>query len=488
MKNLFGACLLIMILALQCKKESTKWSPEYAVPLAFGELSVSNVINQDILEVNDNLISVHYEETLTPIDLSTLLSLGDTVIEQIYTPDLGIGPLPFNNSTNIFSLDESFEFNLDGAEIRLAKVSAGTLNISFESNVDGYLDLSFLLPGISLDGEALSLLGQTEPATDTENYQSSITVDISGYEFDLTGLDGTERNTIYGELNVATSAEPTYTAQIYGSDEIIIKLELLDIEFDEVRGFFGEFTVDLNVELRNYLGLDASIDLETVSALNSESAEQVNLENPEFFIPHNFTRAIESEDGVFPSVKTFLFDSNNSNLADFVSVTPTEIIFQGNAHLNPLGDVSGENDFYLADYPLEVDIELDVPLCLALDTLTLRDTLEIELDRLDDISKLVIKSTYENGFELEGELDFYVPSSSEPLANFKLNSATTADDPYAGNSDFELTTENLDKLKESETIIIEARLNTLNPEAIKILNSQKITLLFTAIATYEARI
>lgn len=506
MKKWFWCLMVVVVFALQCKKESTQWSPELAFPIAQGTLSLSDIVNPEYLDYSQNFVSLSIKDTLRPIDLSSLLNLGDTIIEEVYTPGIGIGPIPYGNSATIFTLDETFNFNLDQAEIRYAKVKAGTLSITFESTADGYLDLSFFLPGITLENESLSILGQTEPA-DEANYVSTISVDISGYEIDLTGEDGTERNAIYGELSVATSAEPEYTAQIYGADEIITKLRLIDVEFEEVRGFFGAYEeeineqldlgisnynggtigieeIDLELEIKNYLGVDALLDFSSVEAVNSINSNTLELEHPIFSQEINLTRAFEFPNYVEPDTEVITFTNENSNLADFVSVTPTDINLSGIATLNPLGDITGGNDFYREQFPLEILVDLEMPLCVSANGLTLVDSLDVSIDNLENLTSLVLNIHYENGFQLEGLTEVFI--DSESLLSFELESSVDETDVAQETVSIVLSQEQIKRLGESQELVFQSVLNTFNTDAIKIQSDDQIELLITAVATYEA--
>ncbi len=509
MKKWFLILSVVLVFALQCKKEPTRWSPELAFPIASGEVSLYDFINPDYLENEGDFLSVSIQETITPVNLDDLLDLGDTIIEQVYTPGLGIGPIPFGNSTNIFSIEQDFGFDAENAKIRYVKIKSGAINFSFKSDVDGYLDLEFLLPGITLNGEVLEIFAQTEPATNLNLFESSFSVDVSGYEMDLTGQDGTERNSFYGELSVATSESPEYIAQIYGSDEIVVEIELENIVFDEVRGFFGTLSQDLNeeieidipgyaggsisleeinldLEIKNYLGVDAIINLDNITATNQFQETSEELNHSIISDQINFTRAFETPNMVFPDIELLSFNSLNSNLAEFISITPNQIGLTGFVELNPLGDLSGGNDFYRRDYPFEIDINLEIPLCLAADTLILIDTLDVNLNEIEDISNLILKLNYDNHFEFNGELEIFFPDQIETLGSFSLLAAPSENTSSNQISEIELETDQLETLQSSNFLVVKAKIFTENGQEIKIQADHKIDIILTAVARYEA--
>jgi hypothetical protein len=512
MKNIlsvFSFVCFILFLS-SCNRGNTTWEPEFAFPIAKGELSFHDLEDSnDYLQLDGEVIEVHYYDTLAPLDLNELINLGDTLLEAAYTPGIGIGPLPFENATNIFTLDEDFDFNLDGALLRYGKVRSGSLRVIFESDVDGYLDLTYLLTGIELDGEPLSLLGQTEPASAAEPFTDELIVDISGYTLDFTGASGIERNTLTGELSVATSNSPAYTAQVYGSNLVTVKLELLDLEIEELRGYFGQWereideeivldsliyqggTVTLgelnaSLEFINNFGVDAQVQLSELATLNSVTGNQVVLQTTELYNLVNISRAIETADAVIPSSVTFEFDET-SNLAEALSVTPNRLKLQGDAILNPLGDVSGGFDFFLDEYPFQMVADISFPLCASIEDLTLLDTLRLDLEREENIKALTLTAVLKNSFELGFDVEMFLPGVPEVF--WQASIIPEVDGEVTEHTiTLELTESRLEEFYTASELIVKVVVNTTNSGEVKLLTADKIEILITGKATYGVEI
>jgi hypothetical protein len=99
-----------------------------------------------------------------------------------------------------------------------------------------------------------------------------------------------------------------------------------------------------------------------------------NLYDP-FFI----TRSIDN--GGTASIFNYNIDLNegNSNITSFMGNLPNIISFQGNLELNPFGNVSDGNDFFYENQLTEAKLVVDVPLRLAANDLTLKDTLNVDV-------------------------------------------------------------------------------------------------------------
>lgn len=503
---LLTLCLLLFF--SRCNREKTTWNPEFATPIAYGQLSVFDVEENDYLLLDEDLIKVHYYDTLAPLDLTELIDLGDTTLEASYSLGFSFGPIPIENGNDIFSLSEDFTFNLDDAELRNGKIKSGTLRVIFESNVDGYLDLAYSLPSIVLNGEPLSIASQTTPALDEDPYTEELLVDVSGYSLDFTGLSGNDRNTLFGELSVATSTAPTYIAQIFGDDEIRVKLELLEIEVEELRGYFGQWNrevdelitldsvfyeggnvtlseIDVNLEFINNFGIDAQFEITDFSALNTINAQELMLTTTGLYQQFNVPRAIETPTGLIPNSFGFGFDEA-SNLAEVVSLTPNQFRLQADAILNPLGDISGGFDFYLDRFPFQVVTDVQFPLCVGITDLTLSDTLAVDLENVEDVKSITLFVNLENEFPVGFEFSLSLEGDEAPLLTGEVLAANELGESIPTTIELTLSEDQLERLAASEFVLVSATANTTAGEEAKFLTSQEIDIFITAEITYEA--
>ncbi|MFK7755810.1 MAG: hypothetical protein AB8B53_02635 [Flavobacteriales bacterium] len=503
---LFALCLLVLF--SRCNREKTTWYPEFAAPLAYGTLSAFDIEENDYLNLDDDVIKVHYYDTLAPLDLTEVVDLGDTILEAAYSLGFPFGPIPIENGNTIVSLSEDFRFNLDDAQLRSGKIRSGLLRVEFESNVDGYLDLSYTLPGILLNNEPLGISALTDPATTEEPYTEEFFVDVSGYSLDFTGLGGDERNTLYGELSIATAQAPAYVAQVFGTDSVRVKMELLEIEVQELRGYFGQFErevdeiitldsvfyqggsislseIEVNLEFINNFGIDAEFEISDLAAVNSISEEELTLTATSLYNQFNVPRAIETPDGVIPNSFEFNFDET-SNLAEVISVTPNQFRLQADATLNPLGDISGGFDFYLDRYPFQMVTDVQFPLCLGIENLTLSDTLDVDIDEVDNIEHIKLFIHLDNEFPVGFNFSISFENEADPLFTGDLLSATEAGLSIPDVLELDLSDEQLARLTEATYLLVSATANTNGEEEVKFLTSQEIEIRITAEITYEA--
>ncbi len=499
------------MLLLRCNREKTTWYPEIATPVAYGELSVFDIEENDYLQYDDDVIKVHFYDTLTPLDLAEVVDLGDTILEASYSLGFSFGPIPIENGNTIINLSEDFRFNLDDAELRSGKIRSGLLKLVFESNVDGYLALNYALPGIDLNGESLVISAETAPGSSEVPSFQELLVDVSGYALDFTGLGGDERNTLYGDLTIATANAPVYTAQVFGTDSVKVKMELLEIEVEELRGYFGQFSrdvdelivldsvfyqggnislseIDVNLEFINNFGIDAQFQIEELAAVNTITEEELVLNTPGLYDQFNVPRAIETPEGVIPNSFEFNFNES-SNLAEVISVTPNQFRLRADAELNPLGDISGGFDFYIDQYPFQMVTDVQFPLCLGINNLVLSDTLSIDLkEEVDNLERIKLFVYLENDFPVGFDYIVRLEDEMEPLISGSVVSANEFGESVSFDQELELTADQLDRLANAQFLTFTATANTTAGEEVKFLTSQTIDIRITAEITYEANL
>ncbi len=150
-----------------------------------------------------------------------------------------------------------------------------------------------------------------------------------------------------------------------------------------------------------------------------------------------------------------------------------------------MGDVTGGFDFYLSDYPFQIVTDLSLPLCLGLDNFTLTDSVDIDIDQVDDISQLILNIKLTNGFPLG--LNFIVRFEDEADTLGEGSILPAAEGEFTENSiQLTLNSDQILKLGEVDQLIISATAETYNSEEAKILTTDKLDVLITAQITYEA--
>ncbi|HRD51538.1 MAG TPA: hypothetical protein PKY96_02715, partial [Flavobacteriales bacterium] len=119
-------------------------------------------------------------------------------------------------------------------------------------------------------------------------------------------------------------------------------------------------------------GVDLQLRMRELTAINTRTGAEVSLEHALFNGPLNLTRALDLGTGPQPTVVERTMNVGNSNLTDFIETLPDRARYQLDLALNPLGDISNGNDFLYHSSKLKASIDLELPLRLIANELTLQ--------------------------------------------------------------------------------------------------------------------
>ena len=307
-----------------------------------------------------------------------------------------------------------------GVEIAVIKMNAGDISYSVEST-------SPLTSEVSLSFPTALRLGIPVTESLTVNpfstYNGSISVDNSF--IDLSTIATQPYNLLPVEQNITVNSNGSMV-NFSSTDEVTITLELLDPDFDYVKGYFGQETkaIDpdtLDLEIKDILrkisgdfllsspsvklnysnsfAVPVEIDL---LATGYKSAETLDLSMDPFTL--NYPAAPDERD----KTDVFTIDKTNSSLPQLVSMPPEMIRFSGSARMNPQGNTGNRDNYVFGDSRFVGSLEVEIPMELRMTNLQFSDTvdnfLQIEdsdgdnpIDP-DDFEFLRIDISAENGF------------------------------------------------------------------------------------------
>ena len=251
-----------------------------------------------------------------------------------------------------------------GVEVAVIKMNAGDISYSVEST-------SPLTSEVSLSFPTALRLGIPVTESLTVNpfstYNGSISVDNSF--IDLSTIATQPYNLLPVEHNITVNSNGALI-NFSSTDEVKITLELLDPDFDYVKGYFGQETkaidpdtIDLEIKdiLRkisgdfllsspsvklnysNSFAVPVEIDL---LATGYKSAETLDLAMDPFTL--NYPAAPDERD----KNDVFTIDKTNSSLPQLVSMPPEMIRFSGSARMNPQGNTGTRDNYIFGRQPV----------------------------------------------------------------------------------------------------------------------------------------
>ncbi len=434
-----------------CRKEPTTWAVDVHLPVVDMLLDWADVLPADAaIEMPPGEVAhLVWQGEVARLDVSGLGQIPDTTVANDLTPDFVGGPIAVPPGSTLLDEFEDISFDVDGPEFRRLTLDSGLLAWTVESTTDGFVQLQYDFPGVVKDGVPVRLDIVLPPATEVGGLASaSGVIDIAEASVDFTGISGTSRNKIASHLIIGTPEGISDTAQVFGDDSIRVAMTFSGMKVRDIEGYFGSFDVDVNEGLPLFdpstfpsglIGLSPlRADLMLVNNmaadlrlnLTSLSLGGTSIDHPSIGQDQYLARADWSA-GTPPVADVWSMDllSTTPAFFDVLAALPDSLRASGELEINPLGDVSGGNDYFHKDYPPLLKLDLDVPLNVALTDLVFRDTLRIVPTEVPDFDgRLHIE--VRNGFPVQMSLaGAWQPSGSSFAATLEPRAGGAGEAP-----------------------------------------------------------
>lgn len=486
--------ILTLTLSAACRKEKASWLTSWTAPIAKDTLRISDYVNDSTLGVNgDNSIQIILERSLIDFDISDILVIPDTTIEQVFSiavSNLNLSP----GSTFIDDIQEN-TFSLDGAALTQARLSSGTATVTIVNPLTEGGVFLVELPGVTKDGTLFSQTEFVEGGSDGVPNSKTFELDLAGYTIDMTGENGLSYNILQSKMTVTTDPNGS-SVNVTNQDifEFVVDFENLKVEYG--KGYFGQQvfsdTTVLNIEaLRNLAGGNINIEnvdfdiilsngvkaeaRANISQLRSTnfSGNQVDLTHPYFDQSLNINPAQWDWVNVTPSERVLTFNQSSTNITPFIENLGDEYELGYKIELNPFGNTSGGNNEIFPQSRIGARIEANFPLVLGTNNLTLRDTIGFSLEdkeRLLNVEEGAFILTSNNTFPYGGAIqlrildeDYNELSTIEQSAALEpatLNTSTNNHVNQSQETSLAVTPDNVVKFKDAAYIEIEVVLNS----------------------------
>lgn len=510
--------LFIVIVAFSCKrKEPTRWTVDGTVPIAYGKITVADLIPDSLLNLDDEGV-LHFviNEELSDFNMDSLVTIPDTTFSDFYgSPFISIDVTQGNSVFLLpIGIKES-EMNINTAELKHVIAKSGFINYTLKNYVGGEILATYELPLVTKDGQTVYI--EEIIGAGSENNPTVVegSFDLTGFDFDLTGLAGDNHNIMVNDISVLANEDFHVPSQ----DTIFRSLLSFDgASVAYARGFFGQHTldiqdtidisainnlvdgslgigeIDVNLKVVNYVGIDGQINFGELTSLNSNNEISITLDNPDLSNTINLTRAEDQNGNVIPSSYELALDEENSNIDLFIENLPNQIKTDISININPLGDISLGNDFIYTDQALEALLEIDLPLCVTMDNLTFRDTLDIDLD--SDIEANGFITIYlTNNFPLSAEITAIIINENGEALEFLLNQNeipsgifSSIDNQVVGVENsikIPITSSTIANLNDNAKVLFEVKLNSYGGEEVKFTPAHNIEIKIIAQAATE---
>ena len=423
-----------------CRKdfEKPEWDIDVLAPLIKSTLTIEDLLPDSIVETNsDTSLKLVYQTNLFDIDMDSIFKIPDTTITEVYS-------FPFSSNSSpgssFYSSDEERALSIsNGVELNYALIESGFIEIEIFSEIKENMIITYTIPSATKNGDTLELQELVPAATISQDGYFITTIDLSGYDLDLSGSTGSEVNTFITRAVGTVDTNAAGPVTIFAGTKITYNNKLINLVPSFVRGYFGtqqihfgpDITnttafdmiksgtldldqVDVNLEFKNGFGVDAQLILNQFATTNTTTSVTNSLTHTSIGTPLNLNRAQLT--GGIPEVTytTYQLDMNtsNSNIDQLIEIFPNELLYDLNLNVNPLGNISGGNDFAYKNHSLETDLNIEFPLSMISSGLTLQDTVDFNLSQDGDSQNIIDGVLFlyaDNGYPFDAniQLDLY---------------------------------------------------------------------------------
>lgn len=424
--------VLFLLTFFSCRKgtEKPSWDTEVLAPLINSTFDINNILPDSILQENpDSSLEIVYQKSLYNFDIGNLFTIPDTGISNSYKLANSYIFSPGQNFPPITNPETAFQF--PGIELKTFHVKSGKFILEIENNVREAIKFVYTIPCATLKGipfsenaEVPGRIGKTPGVYRKE-------VDLREYVIDLTGPTGSKVNIFYSTIQVGISASALDTVLITPNDSVVLKNSFSHIVPSYARGYLGQNTIEVpstqtdltffdriggNVKLEavkfdlsldNFIGVDARATLKSLKSINTHTNKTVSLVTSTPSV--NINRAADNGSVVIPTHAYFGLTSSNSNIKELIENIPNKMEYQLKVTMNPLGNVSGSNDFIYTDKLLNGYLDLRVPLSFVANNLTLTSVLNLAISSGDNrhINNGILTLFANNGFPFDASIQVF---------------------------------------------------------------------------------
>jgi hypothetical protein len=455
-----------------------------------------------------------------PVAIDTSDALLSTLTVYDLHPSSATAIFP---SQNLIDKEKTVPFKFKTVELVEAHVKSGQAVIELYSTLQDSVRFTYKLPSASLNGVPFEISTTLAPAPPSGVTVFTQSYDFTGFDLDLTGPNFDTVNTIYNRIQARVdSTGQMKTLSI--TDSIYSSMRFENIIPDYARGYLGQDTftagpsqemisifnriidgtiqvedVKLDVQVRNGIGAEAQVDINQLTSVNTRTGTAVTLSGPVLSGPVTIARATDAGGNlpVTESTTQLLINNSNSNANAFIENLPDRIDYALTLRTNPNGNTANYNDFIYADHLMEIDLNVEMPLSLIANNLTLCDTADIDLGS-NDLSKITggyLHLIADNGFPFNTRIQMYTLSSTGAVTDSLLGNNLVVAGPVDANGrvyekkrtriTIPVDTRRLDALQNAVKIRIISRFDTSPGNTLlKIYSDYKIDFLITGDFNY----
>lgn len=431
MRNFFYCIILSLFFITACQKPNNglSWNTHVSIPLLQSELGVDDIFPDSILQDNpDQSYSLILDIPITGFQNENIIQVHDTLSKDEMQISIGVNLPP---GFNVFNQVNNFNMDLEDVKLTEARARTAQLKFLVSSTVPSPLVVQYDVLSSDLNGQFYTITDQVPQGSVDTPATMVKEISLANYTMNFTG----ENHNTYNNVRTQTQLwlpQDGDNVWIYPSDKVEIISIFDKLEIDYAKGYFGQSTqtvvdssnigtfdnfhsgifnldqVTSQLEINNYIGADFRLKINEISATNFDQQQTVVLQDP---IIGGFINLLRAEDGGVtsqPKPFKYVYKLQNSNLIDLINLQADQLKFDMDYYINPLGNISGDQDFIYADYGLEGNIHIDIPLNISTKNLVIQQESDFNLSDKNKIENGNLNLLIDNYFPMDADVQFYL--------------------------------------------------------------------------------
>lgn len=457
-------------------------SPTMAVPLAYGNLSISDLLKKQdssyIKTKSDGLVYLSYDQLLKSQDIRNLITIPN--INNFNTP-LAVPPGTYPPAPNdIVSTTITKAVNMGITPEALTEISfkSGALSYSMSMTPN---NPNFKYAALISIPEFVS---KTNGAPLSQEVSGTGSIQLSNYIF---------KSATANKFNLTLTLiikKTTNTVVIGAGTSINVSVGFAGMDFDYIKGFFGDQTVTTTPQTLDIQAFGTTLSNGATVSF-AQPVVNLNVIN-DYGVPLevNFLKLEARKQGSSLAMQTnpaspisinqptTLGTSANttvtvSNVQALVNFAPTQFYYQATGRINK-GLLTG-SDFMADTSKMRVQLHVEIPLYGKASNIVLADTVDLSLSNVDQskVETAALKALVTNELPLDAFIQFYLTDQNYHVLDSLLSptqtnlvkgsSVTSSGDlQTAGVYDqlINLDPAKVQKIFSSKKIIVKAKMNT----------------------------
>jgi len=494
------------------KMTNPVYTGEWAVPLVTSHITLRDILtnqNSSLQTDAQGLVSFVYSiKNLASQSADQLMKIPDQSLPIQYFSFQTTNP-PIDLSTGkqystSFSADVPLSLANTTQKLDSIYIKSGTIRIPINTNFNKPATITIQTPNIISKSTRLKVTIPTINITQIAP-NSYATVDLSNCILILKAVNGVP-NTIHFDLNMTMQGNTNPSLSSY---TLNMPSGITSLQFASMYGNLGQFNMNLsqnvdvsifktnmgggfqfapgaismNVNIDNSFGIPVQFNATTFNAhsdINTPHDVPISL----FTSPTpNIIDVAAST--ILGQTKTTTVASTNPNISDAFNISPNKIFLVANALTNPQG--AGSLNFVSDKSAINLNMDMTLKFFASINNFIFQDTLNFDLNNIDQLQSLSLRIFTTNGFPLGVKLQAYFTDQNynvldamftEPLPDILKPAAVSGAPDYKTTTpttyqfpDIVYDQTRLTKIKNAKKIILKVILNTTSGGQVKIYDS-----------------